>query len=427
MSEIGGNRMDIAFVVGEFPSLSETFILNQITGLLDRGHHVTIYAQRKKDDMKVHPDVIRYRLMDRCLYHRMPKHKVRRLLSAILLILKKPKLLKTLNPFKYGKDVVSLEPAFLGNITANRRHDIILCHFGNIGSLTAVVRDAGLIRGKLLTVFHGKDMTTYVRKRGPHAYDFLFRKGDLFLPISEAWKKKLIELGCDEHKIVVHRMGIETDKFVYHPRKLRGQEPVKLTSIARLVEKKGLEYGIRAIDKVRKKNPGIRYRIVGDGPLRKELEALVDQLGLRDVVSLLGQREQSEVVEILRDTHIFLAPSVTASDGDQEGIPVVLMEALSMGIPVVSTRHSGIPELVQDGVSGYLVPERDADALADRILELIGQEQVWTKMGYAGREHVFAHYNSDALNTRLESIFYSLLKGTRGHEHSDRQFTFHEK
>lgn len=405
--------MNIAFVVGEFPSLSETFIINQITGLLDRGHQVTIYAHKKREETKVHPDVTKYGLVRHCRYHQMPQNKLRRVLQAIMLILKKPGLIRTINLIKYGKEVLSLEPLFLGNIAAKRQHDIILCHFGNLGNLGAIIRDAGFIRGKLVTTFHGKDMSTYIRERGPRIYRLLFEKGDLFLPISEAWKNKLMELGCDERKIVVHRMGIEPDKFSYKPRRLDEAEPVKLTSIARLVEKKGIEYGIHAIARVRSRYPDIQYRIIGDGPLRPRIEQLIDELGLQDVVSLLGQREQREVISILEDTHIFLAPSVTASDGDQEGIPVVLMEALSMGIPVISTYHSGIPELVQDGLSGYLVPERDVDALSDRILDLIAQEHAWVEMGHAGREHVISQYDSAALNNRLESLFTTLLKRSK--------------
>jgi colanic acid/amylovoran biosynthesis glycosyltransferase len=125
-------------------------------------------------------------------------------------------------------------------------------------------------------------------------------------------------------------------------------------------------------------------------------------------VKLLGWKNQTEVVQLLRDTHIFMAPSVTAEDGDQEGTPTVLMEALAQGLPVLSTRHSGIPEVVVEGESGYLVPERDVDALAERLENLLEHPEQWPAMGTAGRRHVEEHYDIDRLNDQLLSLYGKL-------------------
>ncbi len=128
---------------------------------------------------------------------------------------------------------------------------------------------------------------------------------------------------------------------------------------------------------------------------------------------------QDEVAELLRDSHILLAPSVTAADGDQEGIPVALMEAMSLGMPVVSTYHSGIPELIQDGVSGFLVPEREVDALADRLQYLLEHPQRWPELGRAGRRAVEEHFNIDKLNDRLADIYQQLIGGESQHDPGD--------
>jgi colanic acid/amylovoran biosynthesis glycosyltransferase len=111
----------------------------------------------------------------------------------------------------------------------------------------------------------------------------------------------------------------------------------------------------------------------------------------------------------MKDSDILLAPSVTAEGGDQEGIPVVLMEALAQGLPVISTYHSGIPELVQDGVSGYLVHERDVNVLSERLEHLIKNQELWAKMGRAGRNYIENYYNIDKLNEQLVEIFQKLL------------------
>jgi colanic acid/amylovoran biosynthesis glycosyltransferase len=104
-----------------------------------------------------------------------------------------------------------------------------------------------------------------------------------------------------------------------------------------------------------------------------------------------------------------MAPSVTAADGDQEGIPNVIKEAMAMGIPVLATRHSGIPELVEEGLSGFLVSERDTDALTDRLIHLIDHPEIWPEMGKAGRDYVKKHYDINKLNDRMVEIFQSLM------------------
>ena len=124
----------------------------------------------------------------------------------------------------------------------------------------------------------------------------------------------------------------------------------------------------------------------------------------------MGECNQSEVLELYLQAHIFILPSITSESGDQEGIPVVLMEAQAMGMPVISTLHSGIPEGVLDGQSGYLVPEKDVSALSERIGYLISHHRIWTKMGRKGRAFVEKEFNQHILNQQLEGIFKNTLR-----------------
>ena len=158
--------------------------------------------------------------------------------------------------------------------------------------------------------------------------------------------------------------------------------------MGRLVEKKGHEYSIKAIAKAIINHKNIIYLIAGDGHLRNKLESLVSELGIKNHVKFLGAVEQEEALKLYQQAHIFILPSVTSSNGDQEGIPVVLMEAQSAGLPVISTYHSGIPEAVIDGKSGFLVPEKDVNALAQKMEYLIEHPEVWPEMGRCGREFV---------------------------------------
>ncbi len=148
-------------------------------------------------------------------------------------------------------------------------------------------------------------------------------------------------------------------------------------------------------------HPNLEYNIIGDGELKEYFEKLIAELNVAHVVKLLGWKQQKEIVEILNTCHIFVAPSVTGTDGNQDAPVNTLKEAMAMGLPVISTLHGGIPELVEDGVSGFLVPERDADAIAQKLTYLIKHSQDWQKMGKAGRKRVEENYEITKLNEMM--------------------------
>lgn len=184
--------------------------------------------------------------------------------------------------------------------------------------------------------------------------------------------------------------------------------PVRIVTTGRLTGKKGIEYGIRAVAKLLKAGRNIRYDIIGDGPLKENLERLIEHLGVGSAVRLLGWKQQQEIIEILTEAQLFVAPSVTSKEGDQDAPVNVLKEAMAMGIPVIGTRHGGIPELVEDYVSGLLVPERDSESLADKLDYLLDHPQVWLAMGRAGRLRVEQDYDINKLNDHLFDIYRQL-------------------
>jgi len=407
--------MKIAFIVSEFPILSETFILNQITGLLDLGHDVEIFAEKNPKERKMHSDIDKYQLMKRVHYFAMPYSKIMRILKAFYFLVinfhKSPlKILKSLNVFEYGKVALSLRLLYLLIPFLDKNFDIIHCHFGPNGITGTSLKEIG-INGKLVTTFHGNDMSSFIINNDNNIYKKLFLNGDIFLPISDYWKEKLIRLGCNKKKIIVHRMGINLEKFKFSERRKQHEEYIKILTVGRLVEKKGHEYAIKAIAKIVRKRRNIEYIIAGDGPLRNKLEDLILKLGIKSYIKFLGAVEQNEVLKLYQQAHIFILPSVTASNGDQEGIPVVLMEAQATGLPIISTYHTGIPEVVVDGKSGFLVPEKDVDALADKLEYLIEHPELWPEMGRYGRKFVEERYNIKKLNQQLVEIYQNLIKG----------------
>ncbi len=413
--------MRIAFFLGRFPVLSEAFILNQITGLLDRGHEVDIYSlEGYSGEEKVHPDVVKYNLQSRTTYVPLiPENYVWRSLKGLGLAIKHVSknptgLLRSLNIFKYGKKAASLRMLYTTiPFLKCQSYDIIHCQFGTYALQAMLAHQTGLLQGKFLSAFRGYDISWYVKEKGEQIYDELFKYADFFLTNCEFFRKKAIKLGCPPAKIVVHGSGIDCSRFTFKPRYLPNDGCIRIATTGRLIEKKGIEYSIRAVAQITKNYPNLEYNIIGDGVLRESFEQLIQELGVSHLIKLLGWRNQKEIVEILDHSHIFIAPSVTAADGNQDAPVNTLKEAMAMGLPVISTFHGGIPELVQDGISGFLVPERDSDAIAQKLRYLIEHPQQWESMGKVGRAYVERHYDKNQLNDELVHLYQQLLTPER--------------
>ncbi len=412
--------MKIAFLVENFPVVSETFILNQIVGLISRGHEVDIYALQIYGDNSasksvVHPDVEKYQLLKRTHYPlQIPQNYLWRLWKGLLLILtnftKAPlPISRSLNFCKFGKDAVSMRLLYSSiPFLGAPEYDVIHCQFGMHGIAGMKLREIGAIRGKIITSFRGFDISWYVKQHGETVYNQLFLKGDLFLANCEFFRQRAISLGCNPAKIIVHGSGIDCTKFEFRPRHAPKDGKIGIVTTGRLVEKKGIEYAIRAVAQVAKTHPNLEYKIIGDGELKASLQQLIDELNMGEKIQLVGWKNQPEIINIINQSHIFIAPSVTAKDGNQDAPVNTLKEAMAMGLPVIGTTHGGIPELVEEGISGFLVPERDANAIADKLNYLIENPQVWSKMGEAGRKCVETRYDTNQLNEELIKIYQKL-------------------
>lgn len=410
------NGLRIAVLLHRFPGLSLTFVQDQITGLIDRGHSITIYASHRGEQPFVHADVARYSLLDRTTYFRQPSPSpaayVRALPVFVRSLARSPmSTLRSLNVIRYGRHAYSLRLLHGVESLGPKKHeyDVIHCHFGPAGIKGALFRELGLLGGKLVTTFHGYDVTQYPSVHGSNVYKrHLFQKGDLFMALSEHMKDRLVALGCRQERLRVHHNGIHSDVFAFAERRKSEGEKLRLISVNRLSEKKGLSYAIRAVAELGREHD-VEYRIVGDGELREELETLIRDLGVGDRVHLLGWKDRSEVSRLLYWAHIFLAPSVTASNLDEEGIPTSIMEAAASGLPVLSTFHSGIPELVLHEESGVLVQPRDHSAIKAGLLKLLERADHWAQMGAAGRRHVEQQFDIENLNDRLVDTYQRLV------------------
>jgi colanic acid/amylovoran biosynthesis glycosyltransferase len=402
--------MRIAVVCWQFPTASETFIAAQVVDLIRRGHEVQVFSDPPAIRRAVQASVVRHGLMERTNYFDWPPANFFKRMARLALLL--PRLVAA------GSRAAGLALRHVGRVLNHEdargyfdamafwRHepfDLVLCHFGDVGTRMLPLFEAGMLTSKFAVVFHGADLSAVIAANGPDFYRPLFQRCDLVLPVSEHWSRALERYGCPAQKIRVHHMGVDTRKIEYRERRLAAGEPVRMISICRFVEKKGLEYAIRALARALPNcRHAVEYSLVGDGPLLPAMRSLAEELGLTNQIRFLGWQDNDRVRELLAAMHILVAPSVTAQDGDQEGIPVSIMEAMAAGLPVLSTQHSGIPELVKDGVSGWLAPERDSEYLADRMCALINAPDSWPAFGLAGRAHVLEQFDQNALDAQFE-------------------------
>lgn len=399
--------MKIAFFVGEFPALSETFVLDQMTALIDRGHSVYIFSERASRDTVVHDAVAQYGLLNNTRYELLPKSWWQRIVGLPPIWRWRRANWRAINVFRYGAVAASLRLAWaVRMMPEGAEFDILQCHFGASGLKAVQLRKLGAVRGHVVTAFHGEDIENYPKRFRAGHYAPLFADGDLFLPISDRWNATLATLGCPMERLRIHRMGVDLRNFSDSSTKPSDARRLQILTVARLVEKKGIADAIRAVAQL---SLPYEFVIVGDGPLRSVLESLARTLPLSGSIRFAGALPRRQIAALFETTDIFLAPSVTSSDGDIEGIPVAIMEAMASGIPVVSTRHSAIPELVRDTVSGFLVEEGDVQSLATRLAQLAHNPDLRTAMGVAGREIVSRDFDVRVLTAQLVAHYESVL------------------
>ena len=404
--------MNIAVIVSHFPALSESFVLNQITGMLDLGHNVEIFAMVNPKEPTHHGDVDKYNIMEKVNYFEIiPEGRITAILKTLLLFVKYiPKcpimLIKSLLIFKKHKYGNLIGRYYFCLPFLGKQFDVVQCHFGPNGNIAAYLKHSGF-NIKIVTMFHGYDIRL-AKKQGKEIYNPLIKYGDCFLSISSYNNKNMLDIGIDAEKIHYHPVGIDVKKYPFNIKTepLLGKRKIIIITVARLVEEKNLSDAIEAISKIVNKyrDVNIEYRIIGDGPLKNSLNDIVVRLGLINHVKFLGSMNQENVILNLLDSDIFLLSSVA------EALPVVLMEAQAVGLPVVTTDVGSISEIVLDKKSGFIVPARDIEAMSNRISYLIEHSEIWHEMGRAGRANVESKYDINILNKKLEKIYQGLIR-----------------
>jgi colanic acid/amylovoran biosynthesis glycosyltransferase len=289
---------------------------------------------------------------------------------------------------------------------------LVYAHFAPDGY--AAMQLAEQLGVPLVTALHGYDVTISDRAMGARRLGreylqgrpALQKKGALFVSCSAYIRQRGLEMGYPAERTIVHSIGVDVERF--KPPAVRRREKVVLF-VGRLVEKKGCASLIEAMARVQHCDPAAELVVIGDGQLRPDYEARAAALGVR--CRFFGTQPSNVVRDWMARAAVFCVPSVIAASGDTEGFGMVFIEAQAMGLPVVSTPSGGIPEAVKHGETGLLVSERDPRALAEAILQLMQDEELWQRLSVAGRRHVVDHFNLARQTGRLEEVFTQLLEG----------------
>ncbi len=266
-------------------------------------------------------------------------------------------------------------------------------------------------RKPVVVSFHGADVMVDLDK--PHyraATREMLAAARLVLVRSESLARALGELDCPPEKIRLHRTGIPLDDLTFRERSWPNDGAWRFFQAGRLIEKKGFGTSLRAFAKFQKENSAAIFTLAGEGPLRAELEELARELGVHDRVRFAGFLSQKQLREAFYEAHIFLHPSELGADGNQEGVPNSMLEAMASGLPVFATRHGGIPEAIDDGASGILVKERDHAALAEALREWTRRPAELSRLAQAGAGAIAARFEQRAQVRALEEIYREAIE-----------------
>ena len=294
---------------------------------------------------------------------------------------------------------------------------IIHSHFGNVGwaNLGAVRK----LKAKHVVTFYGLDVNRLPVQHPVwlDRYCRLFAEVDLVLCEGSHMVRCVVELGCPDHKVKVQHLGVDVDNILFQPRQWRAGEPLRVLMAASFREKKGIPYAIEALQIVAREAP-VLLTIIGDAGQKPESQqekvrilAALERSGLKDHTRLSGYQTHQALLQTAYDHHLFLQPSITAQDGDTEGgAPVAIIEMLATGMPVISTTHCDIPEVVGPALSHLLAPERDAAKLAECIQSLLDEPDSWSSLAREGRKRVECEYHRLRQAERLTDHYNEILR-----------------
>lgn len=413
-------KLRIAIVVGTFPTISETFIVNQINALIAAGHDVQVFAFKKGEAHQVHASVKTHDLLSNVIYNQKKKRihlknyvVFFRWLFSNLFMIRWGELIKSLDVFRHGKKALKLEVYFAAQwFLVGEKYDIIHSHFGPNAQRIAMVKSMGFMKNtKLITTFHGYDLIPNNAEAYNQQYKSLLKETTSFTINSVYLKCLLSRLNIRNKSTHILPVGLSTEYFKKSQNKDK-PNVFKILFCGRLVKLKGPDLAIDIFnDLLSRGHNHVILTIVGEGQLK---EALLDQIKtskLEKKVFIKGALTQERVREEMDDSDILIMPGIhdpKTKRAETQGL--VIQEAQAMELPVIVSDVGGMKYGMIPNETGFVVKEGDVNGFADAIEKLINNEELRSKMGKRGREYVVTHFDNDVLREKLLAIYYSALK-----------------
>ncbi len=408
-----------ALFIRTYLGISATFIYRQLKGVIPEFSPSVFCQKTENTDIFPHDPI--HSIPDTPEYKDKPQEvfqaKVRRAVEGFYNLPGK-------SSFQFWEDRLRQE-----------NYRLIHAHFGPEGIMIAPLAEK--LNIPLIVTLHGYDMSRLLKRRGyKQKLSHLFEKCALVICVSEKFRNDAISLGCSPEKAVRHYIGVPVEEFackfngtahslvgsipegspvsstgilpVSPPKK---DSPITFLQVARFTGKKGHSYTLQAFKNLLDAGVNGKLVLAGDGPLLEECRIHAKTLCIEDKIDFLGKMPMDKIPPLLQKADIFIQHSITPADGDTEGIPIGLMEAMAVGLPVLSTEHSGIPELVIHGKSGFLAPERDVETFSRNWVEIAGNSEMRQAMGIFNRKRIEENFNIKKQNEILKSIYRKAIEG----------------
>lgn len=383
----GSGAVNIAVFTDNFLALSETFIYRQAVGVLPEFSPVVICSRVK--NREVFPYSLLEVIPQANFAERMIR-KIRTILNGGFFI-PVPRLQK-----------------FCENVL--QKYECRLIHAHYCTNAIKIMHIAKKLSIPLVFSVHGFDITTFQHiKSFKENLQLLFQLSSKAIATSDDFKNLLVSLGCPSEKITRHYIGVPVEDYRQKKYTTLGNKTIICLQVSNFVEKKGHVYTIRAFKNVINAGFDCQLILAGDGPTRPECERLAEELGVSGRVKFLGRVTMHEVPGLLHDADIFVHHSITGSDGNKEGTTLAIGEAMAVGLPILSTYNGGIPEMVVQGESGYLVSEKDVENYTKKWIELIKRKDQFESIGNFNRDRILNYFNMRKQNEILKEIYREVI------------------
>lgn len=385
MSDVLKSRKSICLIHPNKSAYSETFIHGHIHHLPAKVHVIyglEMLTHQEKEDKLLVPSQLRILSL---WYSRLHNH------------------FKNSSYNELGKELDLVSTFMLRRFLRSNRIDAVLAEYGHTG--VAVMSACMKAQVPLVVHFHGFDAHSKpIVEAYKSNYMKMFTCASAIVVVSRDMEEKLLELDAPRDKVYYNVCGVDIDKFKKtHPDK----NPAVFIAVGRFVDKKAPHLTLLAFKKVLDRCPSARLIMIADGPLLEPCRHMVYALGMTHAVDFLGPKNHNEVAEKMREARAFVQHSLTTSCGDSEGTPVGILEAGSSGLPVVSTRHAGITDVVNENETGFLVDEYDVDGMAEHMITLVKKPELALEMGGKAREYIKNNYS---MQKSIESLWNIILR-----------------